>query len=387
MVKYNCDVMKKVYLDYSATTMVDNYVLEKFNELVKENYANPNSIHDFGLESKSIIDESINNICSYFNINKDEIIFTSGSSESNNTVIKGIIDGSSRKKIITTYLEHSSIISPLSYLQSKGYIVEFVKINNEGLIDIEDLKSKLDDNTLLVSIAYVDSELGTLLNTGEVFKIVKEYDKNIYTHSDITQGLGKVNINLDNIDMASFSGHKIYSFKGIGGLIKKDNIKITPLIHGGRSTTFYRSGTPSTELIYSLSCAFDLFKDRIDERYNYVSELNNRVRCFLNKYDNIIINSTENSIPHILNFSIIGRNSNDTQKYFNDRNIYISTKSACSSDKNMSRTVFNMYKDEERAISSVRISLSYKTTLEEIDYLLKVLSKYMEEDYENIKNN
>lgn len=372
-------MMKKVYLDYSATTMVDNNVLEKFNNVVKGNYANPNSLHDLGIECKSIINDSINNICSYFNIDNDEIIFTSGSSESNNTVIKGIIEKSDRRKIITTYLEHSSILSPLSYLQSKGYVVEFVKLDSNGLIDIEDLKSKLDSNTLLVSICLVGSELGILFNTNDVFRVVKEYDKDIYTHSDITQGLGKVNINLDNIDMASFSGHKIYTFKGIGGLIKKRDIRLIPLIHGGRSTTIYRSGTPSTELIYSLSCAFDLFKDSIDTKYNYVKELNTRIRKELINYDNIYINSTDNSIPHILNFSIIGKDSNSIQKYFNDNGIYISTKSACSSDKNMSMVVKNMY-NEERALSCVRVSLSYKTTCEEIDYFLEVLKEYMNDE-------
>lgn len=368
--------MKKVYLDYSATTMVDNDVLEKFNDVVKENYANPNSIHDMGFASKDIISESISNICSYFNIENDEMIFTSGSSESNNTMIKGIIEKNSRKKIITTYLEHSSILGPLSYLQSKDYIVEFVKLDNNGLIDLHDLKSKLDNNTLLVTVSYVNSELGILLNTNEVFKIVKEYDKDIYTHSDITAGLGKVNIDLDNIDMASFSGHKIYTFKGIGGLIKKKDVKITPLIHGGKSTTIYRSGTPSTELIYSLSCAFNLFKDSIDTKYNYVKKLNDKIRNDLNKYKSIYINSTIESIPHIINFSIIGKDSNNIQKYFNDKGIYISTKSACASDKNMSMLIRNMY-DEERALSSVRVSLSYKTTLEEVDYFLEVLKEYM----------
>ena len=376
--------MKKVYLDYSATTMVDIGVLEKFNEIVKNNYANPNSLHDLGIKSKSIINDSIKNITNYFGIDEDEIIFTSGSSESNNTIIKGLVKDN-RRKIITTYLEHSSIISPLSYLQTNGYIVEFVKISSDGLIDIDDLKEKLDDNTILVSIAYVDSELGIHFNTEEVFKVVKDYDSSIYTHSDITQGLGKININLDNIDMASFSGHKIYTFKGIGGLIKKKNIKLVPLIHGGHSTTVYRSGTPQTELIYSLSCAFDLFKDSLDTKYNYVSELNNRIKKELSKYQKIVINSTERSIPNILNFSILGEDSTKTQNYFNDHGIYLSTKSACSSDKSMSLVIKNMYNDEKRAKSSIRVSLSYKTTYEEVDYFLEVLKEYM--DNENNKNN
>lgn len=376
--------MKKVYLDYSATTMVDIGVLEKFNEIVKNNYANPNSLHDLGIKSKSIINDSIKNITNYFGIDEDEIIFTSGSSESNNTIIKGLVKDN-RRKIITTYLEHSSILSPLSYLQTNGYIVEFVKISSDGLIDIDDLKEKLDDNTILVSIAYVDSELGIHFNTEEVFKVVKDYDSSIYTHSDITQGLGKININLDNIDMASFSGHKIYTFKGIGGLIKKKNIKLVPLIHGGHSTTVYRSGTPQTELIYSLSCAFDLFKDSLDTKYNYVSELNNRIKKELSKYQKIVINSTERSIPNILNFSILGEDSTKIQKYFNDHGIYLSTKSACSSDKSMSLVIKNMYNDEKRAKSSIRVSLSYKTTYEEVDYFLEVLKEYM--DNENNKNN
>ncbi len=370
--------MNKVYLDYSATTMVDKKVLDKVYNYTLNHYGNPNSNHDLGREENKTIKESINNICNYFNIKEDEIIFTSGSSESNNMVLKGFLN-SNRKKIITTYLEHSSIMAPLSYLQNKGYIVEFVKINENGQIDLEDLKSKLDDNTLLVSICYVDSELGTKLNTSEAFKLVKAFDNGIYTHSDITQGLGKININLDNIDMASFSGHKIYTFKGIGGLIKKDNIKIIPLIHGGKSTSIYRSGTPQTELIYSLSCAFDLFKDDLDEKYNYISNLNKIVRDKLSKYDNILINSTENSIPNILNVSFIGKKSNDTQKYFNDKGIYISTKTACSSDNELSKTIMNFYNDEERARSSVRFSFSYKTTTEEIDYLLSVIEDYMEE--------
>lgn len=370
--------MNKVYLDYSATTMVDKKILDKVYNYTLNHYGNPNSNHDLGIEENKTIKESIRNICNYFNIKENEIIFTSGSSESNNMVLKGF-QNSNRKKIITTFLEHSSIMAPLSYLQSKGYIVEFVKLGINGQIDLDDLKNKLDDNTLLVSICYVDSELGTRLNTKEAFKLVKEYDEKIYTHCDITQGLGKVNINLDNIDMASFSGHKIYTFKGIGGLIKKENIKIMPLIHGGKSTSIYRSGTPQTELIYSLSCAFELFKNDLDEKYKYINNLNNIVRDKLSKYNNVVINSTENSIPNILNVSFIGKESNDTQKYFNDKGIYISTKTACSSDNKLSKTIMNLYNDEERARSSVRFSFSYKTTLEEINYLLNVIEEYMEE--------
>lgn len=368
--------MEKVYFDYSATTMVDKKVLDKVYDYTLNHYGNPNSNHDLGKETNKIIKESIKNICNYFKIKEDELIFTSGSSESNNMVLKGL-ENDGRKKIITTFLEHSSIMAPLSYLQAKGYEVEFVKLDSEGQVDLEDLKSKLDKNTLLVSICYIDSELGIKQNTGEAFKLVKDFDDSIYTHSDITQGLGKVDIDLDNIDMASFSGHKIYTFKGIGGLIKKEHVKLVPLIHGGKSTTIYRSGTPQTELIYSLSCAIDLFKETLDEKYKYISKYNKLIREELSKYDNVLINSTDKSIPNILNISFIGKDSNDTQKFFNDRGVFISTKTACSSDSKLSKTIMNFYNDEERASSSVRISLSYKTTEEEINYLFKVIKEYL----------
>ena len=367
-----------IYLDYSATTKPDEKVLHHFNYLAENKFANPNSNHLLGLESRALIEEATLNISSFLGVDLDEIIFTSGASEANNLAIKGVTLNSTRKQIITTGLEHSSIFGPVGYLQKLGYQIDFINLTKEGVVDIEHLKSLLSEDTLLVSIGAVDSEIGIRQPIEEIGLLLKDYP-DIYLHSDITQCLGKVPIDLSHVDFASFSGHKIYCFKGIGGLIKKQKIKLAPLVHGGKSTTPFRSGTPATELISSLSKSFDLFKTTLDEKYLYVKKLNNKLQRELTKYPNVFINSTAHSIPHILNLSIVGTSGQDIQKYFENHHIFFSTKAACASNENLSRNILTLTNDPKRAASSIRISLSYKTTEEELTTLVKLFDQYMEE--------
>jgi len=366
-----------VYLDYSATTKPDQEVLACFDNVAQNYFANPNSSHTLGTQVKKIVDDATQNIADYFAVNTDEIIFTSGASEANNLAIKGIIENSKRKQIITTSLEHSSVFGPIGYLQKKDYKIDFVNLEADGTVDLNHLKSLISNDTLLVTIAAIDSEVGIRQPIEEIGLLLKA-DPEIYFHSDITQCVGKTKIDLTNVHLASFSGHKMYCFKGIGGLIKKEKIKLTPLIHGGKSTTVYRSGTPQTELIVSLSESFNLFKNRIDEKYQYVENLNNKLRQELLNYKDVVINSNEKSIPHILNLSVIGRKADDTQKYFAENNIFISTKTACASDTDLSKSILSLTNDEARAASSVRISLSYQTTSTEIDEFVAVLKQYLE---------
>lgn len=365
-----------IYLDYSATTYVDKRVLKKLNKNALYG-ANPNSKHDVGLKAKALIDDSTKKICSYLNIREDEIIYTSGASESNNTILKGVVDNYNIKKIITTRLEHSSIVAPLSYLQKHGVEVEFCELKN-GQVDIEKLMNMIGKEATLVSICAVDSELGIKQPIEEIAKKLKE-EMNVIFHTDITQALGKVRVDLTNVDFASFSGHKIYTFKGIGGLYKNRTVSLTPLIHGGKSTTNYRSGTPQTELIASLSDAMDLLMPNIDKNYKYVEKLNKMVRKSISQFEEISINSTEDSIPHILNFSIKGFDSDDTRDFMNKNGIYISTKTACAADSSESTTVKYITNDSERAKSSIRISLSYKTKMSEVLKFLEVLKNYIKE--------
>lgn len=370
-----------VYLDYSATTFPDKKVLNKFVN-ISENYnANSNSHYDIAYDSKNKIDESTIQIATYLKVLPEEVIYTSGASESNNMVIKGLASLTTRKHIITTPFEHSSILAPLGYLQSLGYKISFVKFLSDGTVDLKDLESLITDDTFLISIGAVNSELGFKQPIEKIGELLKKYD--VIFHSDITQCLGKEEISLENVDLASFSAHKIYGIKGIGGLIKKKNIKITPLIHGGKSTTVFRSGTPQTELICSMSEAFALVIPQIKDNYLKVKKLNDKLVNGLKEYNDIKVNSSKKSIPHILNFSILNKKADDIQDYFAKRKIYFSTKTACGSDEDKSFAVYNYTKDNARAISSVRISLSFKTTDKEIDEFLKVLESFMVKNENN----
>ena len=364
-----------IYLDNSATTMVDDRVLETFNKVCKNYPGNSNSLHSLGIKSKELEDYATEKISNLLGVKPSEIIYTSGASESNNTVLKGVASKYKNRgnHIITTPLEHSSILETCKYLESKGFIIDYVKIKDNGLIDIEDLERLLTDNTILVSVAYVDSELGIRQDIDTISKIVKKHPK-CYFHVDATQAIGKIKVDPTSIDFISMSAHKIFGLKGIGLLIKKDNIVIDNLIHGGKSTTIYRSGTPALPLICSLMKALELIIPNIDKNYEYVSSLSRKIKDNLKKYDNIHINSTENSIPYIINFSVIGVKPETFIHTMEEEDIYLSTKSACSTS-DVSLSVDSIYHNREISMSSIRISLSYKNTEEEIDKFIKAFDK------------
>lgn len=362
-----------IYLDYSATTPVNEEVLKVFNKVCLEYPGNSNSLHSLGIKSKELEDYATEKIAKLLKVKPSEIIYTSGSSESNNTAIKGVCNKYKNRgnHIITTNLEHSSVIAPLNYLTKEGFIVDYVKIKDNGLVDIENLKELLTDETILVSISIVDSEIGLRQNINEIGKLLKEYPKCIF-HVDCTQGIGKINIDFTNIDLASISAHKFYGLKGIGLLIKKENIVIEPLIHGGKSTTIYRSGTPPLPLIVSLMKALELIVPNIDKNYEYITKLNNIIKDKLSTYELVHINSTENSIPHILNFSLLKIKPETFIHALEEYNIFISTKSACSKSNTISSSVYALTKNEELSYQTLRISLSYLTTIEEVNKFLEV---------------
>lgn len=366
-----------IYLDYAATTPVDKRVLNTFNKVCIEYPGNSNSLHKLGLESKELeiyADESIKRL---LNLKNYEIIYTSGASEANNHVLKGVASKYQNrgKHIITTYLEHSSILSTVNYLSSQGFIIDYVKIKDDGQIDLEHLKQLLTNDTILVSICAVDSELGIRQPLKEIADILKEYPKCIF-HSDCTQALGKIEIDFNLLDFASCSAHKIYGLKGIGLLIKKKNILLDNLIHGGKSTTIYRSGTPALPLIVSTMKALDLIMPNINKNYHYMEQLKISILNKLKEYPDVSINSTSNSISNIINISIKKIKPETFVHALDEYNIFISTKSACSSTNTMSDAVYAVTKDREKALHSLRISLSHLTTEEDITKFLEVFDIY-----------
>lgn len=365
-----------IYLDYSATTPVDERVLETFNKVCLEYPGNSNSLHSLGVKSKELENYATDEIAKMLKVKSSEIIYTSGASESNNLAIKGIcLKYQNRgKHIITTFLEHSSVVGPLNYLTNMGFEVDFVKITDEGLVDIEHLKSLIRNDTILVSISMVDSEIGLKQPIQEIAEIISEYPK-CYFHVDCTQAFGKIPVDLTGVDLASMSAHKIYGLKGIGMLIKKENIIIDPIIHGGKSTTVFRSGTPALPLIVSLMKSLKLILPEVDNNYKYISKLNKKICNKLSEYPKVHINSTKNSIPHTINFSLRGIKPETFVHALEKEEIYISTKSACSGANSMSNSVYALTKDKELSNESLRISLSYLTTEDEVNKFLKVFDE------------
>lgn len=362
-----------IYLDYSATTPTNGEVLDTFVKVSKEFIGNPNSLHTLGRKSADLIDAATKQIADILEVKPKEIIYTSGASESNNTVIKGIcLQYQNRgKHIITTNFEHSSIYGPLSYLQTLGFEVDFVKTDENGIVDLDDLKKLLRDDTILVSITAVNSEIGIIEPIEEIGEILKDYPK-CFFHSDLTQIIGKKKVNLENIDLASFSAHKIFGIKGIGGLIKKEKINLIPLIHGGKSTTIYRSGTPAVALIASLSKAMRLAYQNIEDNYKYVEKFNSKLRNELGKYSTIHINSNDKCLPYILNLSVLGVKPETMLHALEEKEIYISTQTACASSNSYSKAVYSLTGSKALAETSIRISISYVTKKEEIDTFIKV---------------
>lgn len=370
-----------IYLDYSATTPTSKEVLDSFNKASLDYIGNPNSLHTLGVEAHKLIDKATEQIAKLLGVKPSEIIYTSGASESNNLAIKGICEKYENrgKHIITTHYEHSSIYGPLGYLQNKGYEVDFVEENEDGTVNLENLKSLIREDTILVSVCAINSEIGIKQPINEIGKIIKEKNSKCFYHVDATQAISKVKVDLSNIDLVSFSAHKFFGIKGIGVLIKKEKIMLEPIIHGGKSTTIFRSGTPQLPLIVSMSKALRIALENLEDKYNYVQELNNYLKEELSKLDNVYINSNDICIPHMLNISAVGIKPETFLHALEKHEIYISTQTACSSEKAVSQSVLSLTKDEARAKSSLRISLSYKTTKEEIEKFVEKFKLCLEE--------
>ena len=369
-----------VYLDYSATTLVNDDVLNTFTKVSKEFPGNANSLHDLGLKSRDLMKSSVKQIADLLNVFEDEIILTSGASEANNLALKGIAFKYKNrgKHIISTKLEHSSVLNTLNYLETLGYKIDYLEILPDGKIDLNDLKKKIRNDTILVSISQVNSEIGIIQDIDLIGKTLKEYKKIIF-HVDGTQAVGKIKVNLASVDLYSFSGHKIYGLDGVGCLVKKRGIELTPLIHGGKSQTIYRSGTPCVALYASLAKALRLVLTDFNEKYNHVEELNKYLKDKLQEINGVIINSNNNCVYHIVNLSVLGIKPETMLHALASKDIYISTKTACSDDASLSLSVLEFTKNKDLAKSSIRISLSYLTTKGEIDYFINVFKEKVNE--------
>ena len=369
-----------IYLDYAANSPVDKEVLEAYNEATLKYFANPNSFHRLGLEAKEAIDNSSKKIAKLLGVKEDELIYTSGASESNNLVIQGLCERykSRGKHIIISKLEHNSIVAPASRMQELGFEVDMVDFDNNGLVDLKELEKLIRDDTILVSITSVDSELGIRQPIEEIGKMLKKYD-NVFFHTDASQVIGKEHIDFSDVDLVTMAPHKFYGLNGFGLLIKKENVSLKPIIYGGKSTTIYRSGTPVTANIVALAKALELALNNLDDRNKYIKELNSYVKEHLKKNKDIVINSRDNSIPNTVNFSIKGIVAKDFVLALSDKDVFVSSKTSCCPENSPSKSVYALTNDKSLANSSIRVSLSHLTTKEELDQFFKIFDEtYME---------
>ena len=361
-----------IYLDYSANTPVDARVLEQFCAVERRCIGNANSHHQAGSAAKAEIDAATIKIASLLGVQPAEIIYTSGASEANNFALKGLarLSRYAGRHIISTPLEHSSVSGTLTALQEQGYEIDLLDVKQDGTVDLEHLKDLLRPDTICVAVTLVDSELGVVQPVQEIAAILKAYP-HCHLHVDATQAVGKIPVSFEGVDTMSLTAHKFYGLNGIGLLIKRRNLALEPLIHGGESTTIYRSGTPTVALASSLACALDLAVIDLPGRVDHVAKLNAELRAALSTYPLVRINSPDHAIPHVLNLSVQNVKGTVFQRELDAKGVCVSVKSACSSDGLPSRAVFAVSRDRRNALSSWRISLSHLTTEDEIKAFLQ----------------
>ncbi len=373
-----------IYLDYCATTPVAYEVLDTINKVTKEYIGNANSIHSLGRKSRDLLNSATNQIANIFNVSPNELIYTSGATESNNMALIGVALANRKKgnHIIVSKLEHPSIYSICNHLETLGFEISYVKNTAEGLIDFDDLKKLVRKETILVSICAVNSEVGIRQPLKMIRQIIKKENFGTIFHSDMTQAIGKVSVNLHDVDLASISAHKIYGPKGIGLLYKNSNVDMVPLIYGtSKEENNYRPGTPSLPLIAAFSKAIRLANNDLEKKERFITLLNDKIVNHLKKYPHILINKTNYSIPHILNISLMDVMSEPFVYALEKKEVYVSTNTACSS-KELSTSVMAIYNDLNRAKHTIRISLSSLTTTDEVNRFLQIF----DEEYSKLSN-
>ena len=341
-----------IYFDNAATTIVNDEVLNSFNNCVKNYMGNSSSLHQEGLKASLLEKKATEQIASFFNAKEDEVYFTSGATESNNMAIKGVAFYYKNRgnHIITTKIEHLSVLNTFKQLEEKfGFEVTYLDVDEFGIVDINELKNNIKDNTILVSIMAVNNEVGSIEPIEEIGKLLKNYPK-IHFHVDATQAIGKIKINYDDVDLITLSGHKIHSFKASGLLIKRHNTNLEPLITGGGHQHNLRSGTTSVPMEVSLAKAIRLSFTNLEKNYFTLS-----------------------SSPYIISF-YTNKKASVVAEALSNKEIYVSTKSACSSKKESTSYVLEaMHKDKYVASNSIRVSFDEHNTKEEIDIFFKEL--------------
>ncbi len=368
-----------VYLDYSATTPVLPEVLDSYNKVTEEYFGNPNSLHSLGVKSHELLESANKQICDLLKIKEDEFFYTSGATESNNLAIIGAALTYKRygNRILVSTMEHPSVYGICKHLEKLGFVIDYVNVTNEGVIDFDDLKNKVTKDTILVSICAVNSEVGVRQPLKTVRQVIRKNNENCILHSDMTQAIGKVNVNVNDVDLATISSHKIYGPKGIGLLYKTRGLVLTPLLYGHDDSLV--PGTPALPLIVSFAKALRLaLKDITKKEETVKKHYDKIVEHLSNNYPNVIINSSKYCIPHILNISLMDIKPETFIHALEKDEVYVSSNTACSKGKK-SESVYQMTHDDKRSETTIRISISPYTLPSEITEFLESFDKHYNE--------
>ncbi|KXS47530.1 MAG: cysteine desulfurase family protein [Halanaerobium sp. 4-GBenrich] len=379
-----------IYLDYNATTPIDKKVAEAMEEYIYGNFGNPSSSHELGSKTKQAVEEARKKVASLLNASPEEIIFTSGGSESNNMVLKGVgyTYQNRGKHIITSEIEHPAVISPCKFLEGNGYEVTYLSVDQDGVVDIEQLKAALTDETILISIMHANNETGTIQPLAEIAEIVSE--NNILLHTDAAQSVGKIETDVKKlgVDFLSVAGHKVYAPKGIGALYIRAGIEIEPLIHGAGHEMGKRAGTENVIFDVALGKACELAEDlfqgkKADFEHNTPGEIK-ELRDYFQKQlqknfkDRVILNGHPTKrLPNTLNISFLDYSGQEILDHLD--NVALSTGSACHSDLvEISSVLKAMSVTMETGRGAVRFSLGKYTTRDEIEHVLDKLESLRE---------
>ncbi len=362
------------YLDNSATTRVSEAAAQKATKLMRENFGNPSSLHSFGFEAEKELTSARQLVAEAIGAKENEIFFTSGGTEANNLALMGAVEAMKRRgnKIVTTAIEHHSVLDTAKQLEAMGFEVEFVYPKDKNGFDIKDFESAIDDKTILVSVMMTNNETGLMLPVSKIPAIIKRKASPALFHIDAVQGFGKENINVSSLkcDLMSLSAHKIHGPKGVGALFVRKCVRILPRTFGGKQENKIRPGTEALPLIGALGVAVS--EINVHKNREKICELNTYLRQKLTAFDDIIINSPDDASPYILNFSAMGIRSETMLHHLSGFGVYVSSGSACSKG-GKSHVLSALKLNDDLADSAIRVSFSKESTKEDVDALLEAL--------------
>ena len=371
-----------IYLDNASTSKVNSEVLDSFNQISLKYFANASSIHRLGQESNRLLEKSREQILSLLNLNHHEVIFTSGATEANNLAIKGyaLANRNRGNHLITSATEHPSVLNTFKQLEKYGFEITVLPVNEKGVIEVNSLREAVNEQTILVSIMSVNNEIGAVNPIKEIGEYLKKYPK-IAFHVDMTQAIGKIDIPLENVDMFSFAGHKIHGLLGSGALVKEKKIVLEPQNSGGGQENNLRSGTNTVALSASLAKALRLAIVNRETNYQKVSELRDYLVSYLkDNEDKYVLNSLDKNNPYIVNFSLKNRKASVVVEALSNRNIMVSSLSAChSKNEDYSYVVYALKHDMCLAHNTIRVSFSYDNTLDDVKDFIKALKEIIKE--------